>query len=37
MRARHFYERRGFRAIEFRDGGASEERFPDVRDELAAA
>ena len=29
--ARAFYERRGFRAVEFRDGATNEEREPDVR------
>jgi GNAT superfamily N-acetyltransferase len=30
-RARHFYEREGFRAIAFGDGSGNEERQPDVR------
>lgn len=30
-RARRFYERHGFVAVEFTDGGANEEREPDVR------
>lgn len=29
--ARRFYESRGFRAVEFTDGAANEERTPDVR------
>lgn len=29
--ARRFYERRGFRAVEFTDGAGNEEREPDVR------
>jgi GNAT superfamily N-acetyltransferase len=32
--ARRFYERHGYRAIEFTDGQANEERFPDVMYEL---
>jgi len=35
-RARHFYERHGFRAITFTDGSANEERCPDVLYERAA-
>jgi GNAT superfamily N-acetyltransferase len=31
MRARRFYEARGFRAIRFTDGADNEERMPDVR------
>jgi len=34
--ARRFYERNGFVAIEFTDGGANEERCPDVLYELAS-
>jgi GNAT superfamily N-acetyltransferase len=34
--ARRFYERNGFAAIGFTDGGANEERCPDVLYELAA-
>jgi ribosomal protein S18 acetylase RimI-like enzyme len=30
VRARRFYERHGFTAIDFSDGGANEERCPDV-------
>jgi RimJ/RimL family protein N-acetyltransferase len=30
IRARTFYERRGFRAVEFGDGSANKEREPDV-------
>ncbi len=30
-RARRFYERHGFTAVEFTDGAANEERWPDVR------
>ena len=30
-RARHFYERKGFEAVELTDGGGNEEREPDVR------
>ena len=30
-RARRFYERHGFRAVEFTDGSGNEERWPDVR------
>lgn len=30
-RARHFYEREGFRAIAFGDGSGNEERQPDIR------
>ena len=30
-RARRFYEARGFRAVEFTDGEANEEKTPDVR------
>jgi 8-oxo-dGTP pyrophosphatase MutT (NUDIX family) len=30
-RARRFYERHGFRAVEFTDGEGNEERWPDVR------
>jgi ribosomal protein S18 acetylase RimI-like enzyme len=35
--ARRFYERHGFRAIQFTDGRANEERCPDVLYELAAS
>lgn len=35
-RARRFYERHGFVAIEFTDGGANEEKCPDVLYELSA-
>ena len=28
--ARHFYERRGFRAIAFGDGSGNEEKCPDI-------
>ena len=35
--ASKFYERHGFRAIEFTDGSANEERCPDVLYELAAS
>ena len=31
MRARKFYEGRGFRAIRFTDGADNEEKMPDVR------
>lgn len=34
-RARRFYERHGYRAIEFTDGEANEERCPDVLYELS--
>jgi ribosomal protein S18 acetylase RimI-like enzyme len=34
--ARAFYERYGFRAIEFTDGSSNEERCPDVLYELSA-
>lgn len=34
--ARHFYERHGFKPIEFTDGHANEERCPDVLYELKA-
>jgi GNAT superfamily N-acetyltransferase len=34
--ARRFYERNGFSPIQFTDGGANEERCPDVLYELAA-
>ena len=30
VRARHFYERQGFRALSFSDGAGNEERCPDV-------
>ncbi|MDP9464580.1 MAG: GNAT family N-acetyltransferase, partial [Actinomycetota bacterium] len=30
-RARRFYERHGFTAVEFTDGAGNEERWPDVR------
>jgi ribosomal protein S18 acetylase RimI-like enzyme len=30
-RARRFYERHGFEAVEFTDGNGNEERWPDVR------
>jgi len=36
-RARKFYERHGFVAVEFTDGSANEERCPDVLYELSAA
>ena len=35
LRARKFYERHGFVAIEFTDGSSNEERVPDVLYELA--
>jgi ribosomal protein S18 acetylase RimI-like enzyme len=35
--ARRFYERHGFRAIQFTDGRTNEERCPDVLYELAAS
>ena len=35
IRARRFYERRGFAPIRFTDGSANEERLPDVLYELA--
>jgi len=31
VRARRFYEARGFRPVEFTDGSGNEERMPDVR------
>ena len=31
VRARRFYEARGFRAVEFTDGAGNEEKTPDVR------
>ena len=37
LRARSFYERHGFKAIEFTDGSANEERRPDVLYELASS
>ena len=36
VRARRFYERHGFKAIAFTDGGANEEHCPDVLYELAS-
>ena len=36
-RARRFYERQGFVAIEFTDGSGNEEKCPDVRYELRAS
>jgi GNAT superfamily N-acetyltransferase len=36
VRARRFYERHGFKAIQFTDGSANEERLPDVLYELAS-
>jgi GNAT superfamily N-acetyltransferase len=33
--ARRFYERHGFRAVEFSDGSGNEERCPDVLFELS--
>jgi len=30
IKARHFYERHGFKALEFSDGSSNEERCPDV-------
>ena len=36
VRARRFYERRGFKPIRFRDGRSNEERLPDVLYELAS-
>ena len=36
VRARRFYERRGFKAIRFTDGRSNEERLPDVLYELGA-
>ena len=36
VRARSFYERRGFKAVEFGDGSTNEERGPDVLYEFTA-
>ena len=36
VRARRFYEHRGFKPIRFTDGGSNEERLPDVLYELAS-
>jgi GNAT superfamily N-acetyltransferase len=36
VRARRFYERHGFKAIQFTDGSANEERLPDVLYERAS-
>ena len=37
VRARHFYDRRGFAAIKFTDGQTNEERCPDVLYELGSS